>query len=161
MRLLSTGNQTQRALKRETNSATWLRSFIFLKTCGGSGFLGPRGFGEGSYQLQSTLHNVQKGGDFPVVIKGPTGHEPVRHIQQSLQPQDRRGWGGGGKSNISMCGAKPETESDRHRLSGCVIFQVCINSLQRCAQRSAHHMTELDNWKKLNFTSFFCAQKYL
>lgn len=56
----------------------------FSLTCVNGGYICPWGLYEGSYQPQGVLHNVQKGGDFPVIIEGSTGQELVNQGQQPL-----------------------------------------------------------------------------
>lgn len=113
------------------------------------GSLCPGVLNERSYEPQNLFHYVQKGGDLPVVLEGSARQELVNHRQQSLQPPERRGR----RSNISMSREKQETVSDRGRLSGCTQPQVNINSPQRCAQTSEHHVTEFGR----GGTSYFCA----
>lgn len=101
-----------------------------LCTCVSGGSRCPGGLNESRCEFQNVLHQVQKGGDFPVIVEGSAGQELVDQRQQSLQPQEERRVGG---RNISMSREKQETESARGRHSGCIPPQVKINSLHSCA----------------------------
>lgn len=116
-------------------------------TCVSGGSLCPRWRNERSYEPQSVFHQVQKGGDFPVIFEGFAGQELVDQGQQSLQPQERRSRG----RNMSFSTEKQEAESGRGRLSGCIPPQVNINSLSWA--ETSEHVTEHEG----GGTSCFCA----
>ena len=77
----------------------------------------------------------------------------TRDCRSETTVSTAKGEEGERERNMSMCGEKQETESDRVRLSGCIPLLVNINSLKGCTQTSECHMTELEGGR----TSCFCA----